>query len=178
MSPSSASPSPSRDEQARTGRRIMAVIVVLMAGPLLGLNVPRVYAGARARGWATVEGTIRDQYFTDDRVDRRTSGDASRLHVQYDYAYGNDAYSGTRITPTALWVKSTEASRRAYAVGTAVTVHVNPDDPRTAALDVGLPWGAIALSILGLVLIGWAVRLGFTTSAAGTAHEIDVAKAS
>lgn len=174
MSPTSA-PS-SNDERARAGRRIIAVAAVLIAVPLIGLSAPRVYAGARARGWPTVEGTIRDQYFTDDRVDRRSGGDASRLHVQYDYAYGGDAYSGSRITPTALWVRSTEASRRTYAIGATVAVHVDPDDPKRAALDVGLPWGAIVSALAGVAAFGWGSWMGFTQrAAADDGDEADVA---
>jgi len=153
MSPSSAASS--NDDRARTGRRILAVIAVMFAPPLLGLNVPRVVAAVRAQRWPTARATIRDQYFTDER----TTGDARRLHVQYDYAYGGDAYSGSHITPAGLWTRSTDAARRRYAVGTVLTVHVSPDDPKLAALDVALPWGAVALSLVGLAVLGWGIRL-------------------
>ena len=167
------------DERARIGRRMLAVIAVLFAAPLLGLNVPTVIAGVRAQRWPTVPGTISDQFFTDERVGRQSGGDSSRLHVQYEYAFDGDAYSGSRITPARSWIRSTAAARARYAIGKVVPVHVSPDDANIAALDVGLPWGAMALSVVGVALLAWAVKLLVTRQGAAEGTEGDrVARAS
>jgi hypothetical protein len=89
-----------------------------------------------ARGWPTVPGEVHES-----RIDSKWSQHRRlyRLVLSYRYEVGRDGYDGDMAMFGPSWLTSrtsTEALARKYPVGAKVTVHYDPDDPKTSVLDV------------------------------------------
>lgn len=87
-------------------------------------------------GWPTVPGVVKES-----RIDSKWSQHRRlfRLVLSYRYELGRDGYEGDMAMFGPSWLtskKSTEVLARKYPVGAKVTVHYDPNDPKTAVLDV------------------------------------------
>jgi Protein of unknown function (DUF3592) len=132
---------------------ILAGIGVLIYGLL---NV----AGAIAsRSWPTATGQV-----TASTVTRGSSGGGGttrssgyKPHVEYTYRVGERDHHGSRIAFGNDIAKSQSHARQIadrYAVGTAVEVAYDPNDPANSALETGLSLESFAVPGFGVVLIG------------------------
>jgi hypothetical protein len=89
-----------------------------------------------SHGWPTVPGVVQES-----RIDSKWSQHRRlfRLVLSYRYEIGRDGYDGDMAMFGPSWLtsrKSTEALAQKYPVGAKVTVHYDPEDPKTAVLDV------------------------------------------
>jgi len=95
----------------------------------------RVQARA-SRAWPTVPGVVQES-----RIDHKQT-QYTRLHrlvLRYRYEVGRDGYDGDMAEFGPSWVRakdSIEALAQKYPVGAKVTVHYDPNDPKTSVLDV------------------------------------------
>jgi hypothetical protein len=94
-------------------------------------------AQARAsRAWPTVQGVVQQS-----RIDHRDTqyGELYRLVLNYRYEVNDDGYEGDMAEFGPSWVKArelVEALANKYRVGEEVTVHYDPNDPKTAVLEL------------------------------------------
>jgi hypothetical protein len=89
-----------------------------------------------SRGWPTVPGEVQES-----RIDSKWSQHRRLYHLVLSYRYevGRDGYDGDMAAFGPSWLASktsTETLARKYPVGAKVTVHYDPDDPKTSVLDV------------------------------------------
>jgi hypothetical protein len=112
--------------------RILSVLYLALAAisALTGL-LQRIIA-RREFAWVQVPGTI-----IDSRVEQ---GETISARLQYHYEYEGSLFQGSRICSLlveVIWPQRAEAWVARYPPGAAVTVYVNPADPRFAVLEPG-----------------------------------------
>jgi hypothetical protein len=119
----------------------MFALFMLIAIGVLGLigavwwNVAR--RKAQAQSWPTVEGRI-----TQSGIQQRTdaNGDLEYLpQVRYDYTVNGAVLQGQRIRFGLMGLdhKRAVALCDLYLVGSATTVHYNPEKPQDSVLELG-----------------------------------------
>jgi hypothetical protein len=98
----------------------------------------------RAMNWPTVEGRVTESLVSTHRSRRSDSGARTNLYgalVRYSYMVKGVEYSGERVTfaDTHNSDRSkAEAILARYAIGAAVRVYYNPEDPQNALLEPGI----------------------------------------
>jgi hypothetical protein len=122
-----------------------------LAALMLFLGVRR--RGREAQGWPTVTGTIVKSEVEEFRD--RTGGSSSlsyRAAVEYSYQVRGHTYRSNQIK-LDVTVSGTKAAAEKvtakYPAGSAVTVHYDPDNPGTAALEkaTGMTWLILAVTL-------------------------------
>jgi len=124
-----------------------AGMTALGAWPLV-IGVRYIRIGRRSRAWPTAPGRV--------TASKIVVGKYRSFYVNYRYEVAGISYDGDMLqagdTATGAQV---EALKEQYAVGTAVSVHYDPDRPAKSVLIPGMasggPWGAIALGALLIV---------------------------
>jgi len=136
---------------------VFAALLALVGLALLVDALPRLWRGNPETQWPPVQGLI-------TRADVRPTGD-SNYHdvlVNYSYRYADRELTGNQITPLGFSHRSREAAEEAlasygYAVGSPVTVFVNPRKPHHSVLKPGRQtWRALWVSLWASVCLVWA----------------------
>jgi hypothetical protein len=133
------------DFEFMSSRAVTPLQAFTMLGAMLFPCAAFVYAQGEwnraqahaSRGWPTVPGLVQES-----RVDSKGTqyGRLYRLVLSYHYDLGHrEAYDGDMAAFGPSWVKDREAIEalaQKYPVGAKVTVHYDPDDPKTAVLEL------------------------------------------
>jgi Protein of unknown function (DUF3592) len=125
-----------------------AGMTALGAWPLV-IGVRDIRMGRRSGAWPTAPGRV--------TASKIVVGKYASFFVDYRYEVAGISYDGDVLQPgqPALSRAQAEALEEQYAVGTAVSVHYDPDRPAKSVLIPGMasggPWWAIALGALLIV---------------------------
>jgi hypothetical protein len=84
----------------------------------------------------------------------------------FEFTYLGVHYRGNRVALVLTNSKGpggTNAILSAYAVGQAIQVHVNPEDPTRSVLDISMGVNCWAYMLSGLCMVGLGIRLFVVT---------------
>jgi len=150
---------------------IAAGIILVLMGPIfIGKGGYEIYRTVNAQGWPTAQGEITSSSVETKETIRVGKPSTARyeLNITYRYTVGGNAYSSDRLTFGSINKNSESYANQQladYPIGTAVEVHYNPEDPREAALKVGVTlwtWANLLIGVvgpvLGVPLLRWTVK--------------------
>jgi len=132
-----------------------AGMTALGAWPLV-IGVRYIRIGRRSRAWPTAPGRV--------TASKIVVGKYASFYVDYRYEVAGISYDGDMLqagdTATGAQV---EALKEQYAVGTAVSVHYDPDRPATSVLVPGVGLGALgAITCAAVLIVGGVGTVGAT----------------
>lgn len=121
--------------------------IFLIGGLLfLGIGLITLYHQIQALRWArlstrwpTTTGTVYSV-----RIQHYTGGEDAfyRVKMGYTYTVANQQYHGKRIEfgiqPPIWWQDKAKVVASKYSIGSMVTVHYDPENPRVAVLMIGI----------------------------------------
>lgn len=139
---------------------------ILVGGILLVIGLNLIRKGIQSKNWPKVEGSIRrsevDVHYSmdEDGPSRDFSAD-----IYYEYTVDGRDYGGATVKMGYSDVQGKGSSHQAvdeYPEGSTVDVYYDPDNPREAVLEPGIPLKTIIFMILAplFIFIGAAIFLG------------------
>ena len=145
----------------------MTAFLFLIGGLALfiyGIGV--VQEGNAMTKWPTVPGKIVSAIPVQITRAAHTEDQLYSPEVMFEFTYLGVPYRGNRVAlvPTnSKGLGGTKAILSAYAVGQAIQVHVNPEDPTRSVLDISMGMNRWAYMLSGLCLVGLGIRLFVVT---------------
>lgn len=115
----------------------------------------------RASSWPVVDGSVVACSLDVQPGQRRA--DVTAVSVSYEYTVAGHSYTGTRVHPTYAANAQTEAHEKLaarLAVGSPVSVHFLPSDPKQAYLAVGQISSGWLPLVVGMVFCAAGVAFG------------------
>lgn len=118
-----------------------------------------VVKGMQTHSWQQTTGVIT----TSSLLDRPIKQVVSAL-VLYQYEFAAESYSGAQIDCDEHVLRDFDSRTEAqafidnYPAGKDVVVHVDPAEPSSAVLEVGVPWSAWGYVILSVLVGAFAAR--------------------
>ena len=152
---------------AKVLQTIIALLITLGGGWMLGHELSLWRAASAARLWAAATGIVEQSHGRCDGWRKR--GITCSIGGRYVYEVQGRRYLGDRFTFDDLEVgsrRTLDSLTRRFAPGTSVVVHYNPKDPSSAVLDLSNQFrtgkallGGVGM-IVGLVASVLLVRQG------------------
>jgi hypothetical protein len=139
----------------------VATILATVALVFFIASVQIISKASNARAWPAVDARI-----TAAQVVRGCNRGADfSPKFRYEYSIGTERYSAERLSLTAFGMCGSEAEvtlfAQRYPVGSVIRIHVNPDAPNDAVIDVNPGMGADAM----LALVSLSIFIGFSLMA-------------
>ena len=116
------------------------------------------WLSSRAGSWPTVEGEIIDSDLEQLSETNSKLTDTYAVSVHYRYSVKGREFIGERIAyglGVLLMEQSAQRIVDRYPVGERVRIYVCPTNPAQSVLEVRVTWAAIALILLGIVVVVW-----------------------
>ena len=133
-----------------------AGMTALGAWPLV-IGVRWIRLGRGSRAWPTAPGRV--------TASKIVVGKYRSFYVNYRYEVAGISYDGDVLQAghSASSRAQVEALEEQYAVGTAVSVHYDPDRPATSVLVPGVGLGALgAITCAAVLIVGGVGTVGAT----------------
>jgi hypothetical protein len=142
-------------ELARMAISLPVLCISLLAGlAFFAIGAFLVYSDYAASGWPPVDGTVTHSEI-DVTHDARHNRENYQLDVEYEYASGGKAYTGSCCALTSNTRSDAEQRIAAFPEGGTVTVLANPQNPSESRLKNDIQEfnvGGIVFGVIGAIL--------------------------
>lgn len=133
---------------------IIGLVFVLLGGAFIFFAKRNAKRAAASLAWPSTQGAVTSSMLTS--FSSEDSATSYQPKVEYGYTAAGKAYTGKRIAFGAAGSGNGAAEQKVvlkYAIGSAVEVFYNPDDPSDAVLERDAAASNKVFWILGVVFV-------------------------